>query len=239
MSGDRRRRSRARWTQRCGSPTIDGRRDPGRSIRVNGTWRGRPRVAGRRARHDPARPRGDLRAARDTELGQDVLDVGVCGLGRDPSSSASSGSRPRPQTPTSSTSWPSSVSLAARRSPRGRAGSCRARRPATCGRPLPVPLTRMDLPGSRRPSMVGLPHLCVHRARDRLRRSPDTPLETQEPVDRGRGLLWLLHLGKVSGVIDRDPFQVDVRGDQSFRGGGVSEARMVPEDEERRVLSRR
>jgi len=60
--------------------------------------------------------------------------------GPTPSSRKSSGSRPRPQTPTSSTSWPSSVSLAARRSPRGRAGSCRARRPATCGRPRPVPL---------------------------------------------------------------------------------------------------
>ena len=85
--------------------------------------------------------------------------------GPTPSSQTSSGYRPRPQTPTSNTSWPSSVSRAARRSPRGRAGSCRARRPAACGRPRQVPLTRTGLPGSRCPSMVGLPRHRYHRPR--------------------------------------------------------------------------
>src|SRR4029450_3622185 len=49
-----------------------------------------PRAADRRARRQAARPGCDLRAARATELGEDVLDVGVPGFGEIPSSLASS-----------------------------------------------------------------------------------------------------------------------------------------------------
>jgi len=42
-------------------------------------------------------------------------------------------------------------------------------------------------------------------------------------------------LGEIPGVLDRDPFQVAVRSDERFRGRGVGEARMIPEEEERRV----
>ena len=46
----------------------------------------------------------------------------------------------------------------------------------------------------------------------------------QEPVDHGRGLVRPLELGEISGVLDRDPLQVAVRGDERFRGHGVGEA---------------
>jgi hypothetical protein len=36
-------------------------------------------------------------------------------------------------------------------------------------------------------------------------------------------------------VLDRDPFQVAIGGDERLRSLRVGEARMIPEDEERRV----
>ena len=57
----------------------------------------------------------------------------------------------------------------------------------------------------------------------------------QEPLDHGRSLVPPLQLGEIPGVLDRDPFQVAVRGDERFRGRWVGEARMIPEEEERRV----
>ena len=57
----------------------------------------------------------------------------------------------------------------------------------------------------------------------------------QEPLDHGRSLVPLLQLREVAGVLDRDPFQVAVRGDERFCGRGVGEARMIPEEEECRV----
>ena len=36
-------------------------------------------------------------------------------------------------------------------------------------------------------------------------------------------------------MLDRHPFQGAVRGDERFRRRGVGEARIIPEDEERRV----
>jgi len=60
----------------------------------------------------------------------------------------------------------------------------------------------------------------------------------QEALDHGGRLVGLLELRKIPCVIDRHALQMLVRGNQCLGGGGVGEARVIPEDEQGRVCTR-
>jgi hypothetical protein len=62
-------------------------------------------------------------------------------------------------------------------------------------------------------------------------------LPAQESFDDRRRLVRLLQLRKISGALDRDALKLTVRSDERRCSRRIGEARMIPEDEERRGRS--